>query len=94
MMRTDCRDDRGLVGAMNAEHSCPVEFRDGVLTVQCDSTAWASAMRYNAGPLVAKLNHALGERSVLRIEVLGPHAPNWKRGRRSIRGRGPRDTYG
>ena len=84
----------GLVGAMNAEHSCPVEFRDGVLTVQCDSTAWASAMRYNAGPLVAKLNHALGERSVLRIEVLGPHAPNWKRGRRSIRGRGPRDTYG
>ena len=88
------RDWPGLVGAMNAEHSCPVEFRDGVLIVQCDSTAWASAMRYNAGPLVAKLNHALGERSVLRIEVLGPHAPNWKRGRRSIRGRGPRDTYG
>ena len=88
------RDWPGLVGAMNAEHSCPVEFRDGVLIVQCDSTAWASAMRYNAGPLGAKLNHALGERSVLRSEVLGPHAPNWKRGRRSIRGRGPRDTYG
>ena len=88
------RDWPGLVGAMNAEHSCPVEFRDGVLIVQCDSTAWASAMRYSAGPLIAKLNQALGERSVLRIEVLGPHAPSWKRGRRSIRGRGPRDTYG
>jgi predicted nucleic acid-binding Zn ribbon protein len=27
--------------------------------------------------------------------VIGPHAPSWKRGIRSIRGaRGPRDTYG
>jgi UPF0232 protein RHA1_ro03670 len=88
------RDWAGLVGAVNAEHSSPVEFRDGVLVVQCDSTAWASAMKYSAGPLVAKLNQALGERSVLRIEVLSPHAPNWKRGRRSVQGRGPRDTYG
>ena len=93
-LATVLRDWSGLVGAVNAEHSSPVEFNDGVLTIQCDSTAWASAMRYSAGPLIAKLNQALGERSVLRIEVLGPHASSWKRGRRSIQGRGPRDTYG
>ena len=88
------RDWAGLVGDANAEHSTPVEFHDGVLTIQCDSTAWASAMKFNAGPLVRKLNRALGDASIRRVEIQGPRAPSWKRGRRSIRGRGPRDTYG
>ncbi|MDO5067567.1 MAG: DciA family protein [Propionibacteriaceae bacterium] len=88
------RDWAGLVGQANAEHSQPVQFLDGVLTVQCDSTAWASAMKFNASALVARLNRELGDRSVLRIEFLGPRAPSWKKGRRSVPGRGPRDTYG
>jgi predicted nucleic acid-binding Zn ribbon protein len=45
--------------------------------------------------IVAKLNEALGDGTVTRIEVRGPQAPSWKNGPRSIRGaRGPRDTYG
>jgi predicted nucleic acid-binding Zn ribbon protein len=29
------------------------------------------------------------------LDVLGPHAPSWRHGTRSVRdGRGPRDTYG
>ncbi|NUS36045.1 MAG: DUF721 domain-containing protein, partial [Pseudarthrobacter sp.] len=28
------------------------------------------------------------------IQVLGPVAPNWRKGGRSVNGRGPRDTYG
>lgn len=84
-----------LVGEANAEHSTPVHFANGVLTVQCDSTAWASAMKYTAAQLVAKLNQELGEASVKRIEIRGPHQPNWNKGRRTVRGgRGPRDTYG
>ena len=32
---------------------------------------------------------------VEQLNVIGPHAPSWKRGLRSIRGaKGPRDTYG
>ncbi len=92
---TVLRDWVGLVGHANAEHSQPVEFRDGVLTVQCDSTSWAQAMKYSAGPLVAKLNQRLGHDTVSRVEILGPKAPSWKKGPRSVRdGRGPRDTYG
>lgn len=93
-LATILRDWAGLVGEANAEHSHPVEFRDGVLTIQCDSTAWASAMKFSAGPLLARLNQELGQRAVLRIECLGPRAPSWKKGRRSVQGRGPRDTYG
>lgn len=84
-----------LVGEANAEHSNPVHFAQGVLTIQCDSTAWASAMKYTASQLVAKLNQELGEASVKRIEIKGPHQPSWTKGRRTVRGgRGPRDTYG
>jgi predicted nucleic acid-binding Zn ribbon protein len=48
-----------------------------------------------APQLVAMLNEQLGDGTVTRIAVLGPDAPSWKKGRRSVRdGRGPRDTYG
>lgn len=83
-----------LVGEANAEHSKPVTYDNGVLIVDCDSTAWATAMKYAASQLVARLNEALGERTVLRVEFRGPRAPSWKKGPRAVRGRGPRDTYG
>ncbi len=83
-----------LVGESNAEHSKPVNYDNGVLIVECDSTSWAQAMRYTASKLVARLNEALGERTVLRVEFRGPQAPSWKKGPRSVKGRGPRDTYG
>ena len=79
----------------NAAHSSPEGYADTVLTVRADSTAWATQLRYLAPQLVAMLNEQLGDGTVTRIRVLGPDAPSWKKGRRSVRdGRGPRDTYG
>lgn len=84
-----------IVGPDNAEHSTPIDYTDGVLIVQCDSTAWATGMKYAAAQIVAKLNAELGEKTVKRIDIRGPNAPSWKKGIRSVRdGRGPRDTYG
>jgi predicted nucleic acid-binding Zn ribbon protein len=84
-----------LVGAANAAHSQPEGYADTVLTVRADSTAWATQLRYLAPKLVAMLNAQLGDGTITRIKVLGPDAPSWKKGRRSVRdGRGPRDTYG
>jgi predicted nucleic acid-binding Zn ribbon protein len=84
-----------LVGAANAAHSSPEGYADTVLTVRADSTAWAAQLRYLAPQLVAMLNEQLGDGTIARIKVLGPDAPSWKKGRRSVRdGRGPRDTYG
>lgn len=94
-LSTVLRNWADLVGADNAEHSQPVNFADGVLTVQCDSTAWATGMRFSAAALVARLNKELGEQTVTRIDIRAPNQPSWKKGRRSVRdGRGPRDTYG
>ena len=84
-----------LVGSVNAAHSHPESYADGVLTVRTESTVWATSLRTIAPQLVARLNEQLGDGTVTRIKVLGPAAPSWKKGPRSVRdGRGPRDTYG
>lgn len=83
-----------LVGADVAAHVRPEHYGDGVLTVRADSTAWATQVRLLAANLVAKLNREIGDGAVVRVNVLGPQAPSWRKGPRSVRGRGPRDTYG
>lgn len=84
-----------LVGATNAQHSQPEAYAETVLTVRCESTAWATNLRMLAPSLVAELNRQLGDGTVTRVVVKGPTAPSWKHGSRSVRdGRGPRDTYG
>lgn len=84
-----------LVGPVNAAHSTPVRYQDAVVTVRAESTVWATSLRAMAPQLVAKLNEMLGDGTVVRVEIIGPDVPSWKKGRRSVRdGRGPRDTYG
>ena len=84
-----------LVGRVNAEHSHPESYADGVLVVRAETSTWASALRSIAPNLVAELNSQLGDGTVTRIEVRGPSSPSWKHGPRVVRdGRGPRDTYG
>lgn len=83
-----------LVGPVNAAHCEPETFADGVLTVRAESSTWATSLRTIAPQLVAILNEQLGQGAVAVVRVVGPQAPNWKKGRRSVPGRGPRDTYG
>ena len=84
-----------LVGPSLAEHSRPERYAEAELTVRTDSTAWATQLRNMAPQLVAMLNEQLGTNTVRLVRVLGPDAPSWKHGGRSVRdGRGPRDTYG
>ena len=84
-----------LVGDHVGQHCTPESFADGRLVVRTDATAWATELRMLAPTVVRRLNEELGDGTVTVIEVLGPHLPTWKKGRRSTRdGRGPRDTYG
>ncbi|MGH8774523.1 MAG: DUF721 domain-containing protein [Jiangellaceae bacterium] len=83
-----------IVGADVAAHVQPERYADGEVTVRADSTAWATQVRLLAPNLVRRLNQEIGHGTVTRVVVLGPHAPSWRKGRRSVPGRGPRDTYG
>lgn len=83
-----------LVGDDLAAHCRPEGFDDGTLTVRAESTAWATQLRLLAPQLVARLNSQVGSGTVRLVTIRGPDAPRWTHGPRSVRGRGPRDTYG
>lgn len=83
-----------IVGEDVAEHAQPVELKDGELTVQADSTAWATQLRLLQKQLLVKIAAGVGKDVVTRLKVVGPSAPSWRYGLRHVRGRGPRDTYG
>jgi predicted nucleic acid-binding Zn ribbon protein len=83
-----------LVGSDVAEHATPESFTEGRLVVRTDSTAWATQITLLSGDLLRRLNEVLGDGTVTAIDVAGPRAPSWSRGRFRVKGRGPRDTYG
>ena len=83
-----------LVGGDVAEHTKPVALNDGELTVQAESTAWATQLRLLQRQILKKIADGVGNDVVRKIKVQGPAAPSWRHGPRHVSGRGPRDTYG
>ncbi|NQW74366.1 MAG: DUF721 domain-containing protein [Candidatus Planktophila sp.] len=84
-----------IVGSDIAAHTTPLSISDGVLTVQTSSTAWATQLSLVSTQLLSTIQSDPSGATVLKLIFIGPLAPNWKKGIRSIRNaRGPRDTYG
>jgi predicted nucleic acid-binding Zn ribbon protein len=84
-----------IVGVEIAQHTTPISLVDGRLTIQSSSSAWATQMRLMQDDLLKTISNTAPGALVEQLNVIGPHAPSWKRGLRSIRGaRGSRDTYG
>ena len=83
-----------IAGEETAEHSTPVSIEDGLLVVRCDSTAWATQLRIMRHQVATRIAAEYPDAGILSVRFDGPGAPSWKRGPRSIPGRGPRDTYG
>ncbi|MFI6344834.1 DUF721 domain-containing protein [Streptomyces sp. NPDC050560] len=90
----------GIVGEQLAGHCVPVSYDEApdarVLTVRCDSTAWATQVRLLAPRLVARINEELGHGTVRFLKVQGPQGgPHQGFGRlRAPGSKGPGDTYG
>jgi predicted nucleic acid-binding Zn ribbon protein len=84
-----------VVGPDVAGHCHPTSFDEGVLTVQAESTAWATQVRLLVPTVMRRLAEEVGEGTVTKVVVYGPTAPSWRRGPRVAPGsQGPRDTYG
>lgn len=83
-----------IVGPDSAEASLPEELTGTRLVVRCRSTAWATQLRLLHDDILAKIKERFVELEVTEIKFIGPQAPSWKKGPRSVPGRGPRDTYG
>ncbi len=83
-----------IVGDETAAHAAPIGIEDGLLTVRCDSTAWAQQLRRMSSSVTTKIATRFPAAGIESVKFLGPDTPSWKRGPRAIPGRGPRDTYG
>ena len=84
-----------VVGEDIAQPTTPITLLEGKLTIQTSSTAWATQLRLISNDLLKTLQQSAPGVLVEELVVIGPHAPSWKRGLRTIRGaKGPRDTYG
>ena len=85
---------RGVVGDQIAAHAEPTALHEGVLTISAESTAWATQLRMVQAQILAKIAAAVGDGVVKSLKIVGPVGPSWRKGPRSVPGRGPRDTYG
>ena len=83
-----------IAGEETARHSEPIGVEGGVLQVRCESTAWATQLRLMRADLLSAILERYPGAGVETIRFQGPDAPTWKKGPRSVPGRGPRDTYG
>lgn len=83
-----------IVGDRVAQHVSPTGFTGSVLTVQADSTAWATQMQLLSSSVLARIEAEVGPDVVTEIVVRGPGGPSWRKGAFRATGRGPRDTYG
>ncbi|WP_146065685.1 DUF721 domain-containing protein [Arthrobacter pityocampae] len=83
-----------IVGTDIAAHCVPESFDADTVLVRCDSTAWATQLRLITPQVLQRFEAELGAGVVTRLSVIGPAAPSWRKGGRSVKGRGPRDTYG
>lgn len=83
-----------IAGPQVATHCLVESFEDDKLIIRADSTAWAKQLRLLIPHVQRRITEVTKATSAPQIVVVGPRAPSWKHGVYSVRGRGPRDTYG
>ena len=83
-----------LVGPMVAENLQFVSFEAGLLVAQASSTSWRAQLAGMEQEMLRAFTERLGEDVVLEVRILGPRTPSFHHGPRTVRGRGPRDTWG
>lgn len=83
-----------IVGDTNAANSTPELLDKNSLLVRCKSTAWATQLRLMSSDILTLINNKYPDLKIESLKFVGPDAPSWKKGKLSVPGRGPRDTYG
>lgn len=83
-----------FAGAATAEHTTVTGISNGVVQVQCDSTTWATELRRLRAEMLTRMLQEYPDAEIRDLRFLAPGAPSWRHGPRTVRGRGPRDTYG
>lgn len=83
-----------IVGPQIAQHASIEKLEGSMLTLSADSSAWAAQLRILAPQLITRIHEVIGQNLITELKVSGPAQKSWTKGKRSVKWRGPRDTYG
>lgn len=86
-------DWKNIVGEKIASRTEVQAVENGVIIVECSSTAWATELRRIRADIITKIVKTYPNSGVAEMRFLVPGVPSWSHGRRSVKGKGPRDTY-
>ena len=83
-----------IVGEGIAKHTRVTSPAEKVLEIETNSTTWAEQLRILLPQIEKNIVEVAGSAVIEEIRIRGPKPRSWKRGKYSVAGRGPRDTYG
>ncbi len=83
-----------IVGEGIAKHTKVTSPAEKVLEIETNSTTWAEQLRILLPQIEKNIVEVAGSAAIEEIRIHGPKPRSWKRGKYSIAGKGPRDTYG
>lgn len=83
-----------VVGEKIAQHTTVEMVKNATVFISCDSTAWATNLRYMQTHILKEIGRYVGPDVIAQLRIFGPKAPSWRKGPLHVKGRGPRDTYG
>jgi predicted nucleic acid-binding Zn ribbon protein len=75
-----------IVGPDIAAHSRPVTLADGELTIEAESSTWATQLRMLQRDILSRIGTTVGHNLVTTLRIHGPAAPARAKGARRIRG--------
>jgi len=64
-----------MVGQVNALHCRPVSYDNGLLVIQAESSAWATAINLSLGAIQQRIDGEIGPGLVTEVKVRGPAGP-------------------
>lgn len=74
-----------VVGPDIASHSRPVTLDNAELTIEAESTAWATQLRLLNATILARIGSVVGHNLVTRLRIHGPAAPARPKGQWRVR---------
>ncbi|SDH55840.1 DUF721 domain-containing protein [Agrococcus jejuensis] len=83
-----------IVGPEIADKTAPEGIAEGLLVVRCVSTAWEQQMRLMRADITTRIIAEFPQAGIVGIRFVGPQQHSFLKGPRTVRGRGPRDTWG
>ena len=83
-----------IVGEAVADHCTPDRIDNQILHINCDTSSWATNLRYLQTQVLVKIAETVGDNVVVELRIHGPKQHKNYEGPMWVKPQGSQDTYG